>query len=91
MCSENMQQIFRRTSLLNCVKSVHIRSLYFPAFRLDTDSVFSPNVGEIRTRITPNTDTFHAVSANTLRKSNVTLGLQFRNLRKLLSANVDDT
>ena len=24
-------------------------------------SVFSPNAGEIRTRITPNTDTYHAV------------------------------
>ena len=26
-------------------------------------SVFSPNAWEIRTRITPNTDTFHAVSS----------------------------
>ena len=53
----------------HCVKSVHIRSysgLYFLAFGLNTErySVSLPiryKYGKIRTRITPNTDTFYAV------------------------------
>ena len=52
-----------------CVKSVRIRSYsgpYFPAFELKTErySVFlriQSECGEMRTRITPNTDIFHAV------------------------------
>ena len=52
-----------------CVKSVHIRSYsdsYFPAFGLNTEmySVFLCIQSEwvkMRTRITPNTDTFYAV------------------------------
>ena len=50
------------------VKSVRIRSYsgpYFPAFGLNTDRysislLIQSELGEIRTRITPNTDTFHA-------------------------------
>ena len=38
-----------------CVKSACIRS--YSAF------VFSPNVGKMKSRITPNTDTFHIVEA----------------------------
>ena len=53
----------------HCVKSVHIRSYsgpYFPAFELNTEryGVFlriHSEFGKMRTRITPNTDTFHAV------------------------------
>ena len=53
----------------HCFKSVPIRSssgLYFPAFGLNTER-YSVSLriqfecGEIRTRITPNTDTFYAV------------------------------
>ena len=48
----------------HCVKSVRIRSysgLYFATFGLNTErSPYSPKCGKIRTRITPNTDTFHA-------------------------------
>ena len=53
----------------HCVKSVRIRSYsdpYFPAFRLNTERYrlslrIQSECGKIRTRITPNTDTFHAV------------------------------
>ena len=53
----------------HCVKSVHIRSYsgpYFPAFELNTEryGVFlriHSEFGKMRTRINPNTDTFHAV------------------------------
>ena len=58
---------------MHCVKKVRIRSdsgLHFPAFGLDTErySVYSASLriqsecGKIRTRITPSTDTFYAVS-----------------------------
>ena len=54
---------------LHCVKSARIRSYpgpYFPAFRMNTErygaSIRSQYECEkIRTRITPNTNTFHAV------------------------------
>ena len=53
----------------HCVKSVRIRSYsdpYFPAFGLNTERYFvslriQSECGKIWTRITPNTDTFHAV------------------------------
>ena len=53
----------------HCVKSVHIRNYsgpYFPVFELKTerDGVslrIHSEFGKMRTRITPNTDTFHAV------------------------------
>ena len=56
-------------SLLHCVKSVRIRSYsdpYFPAFGQNTER-YGPSLciqskcGKMRTRITPNTDTFYAV------------------------------
>ena len=55
--------------LFHCVKCVRIRSYsgpYFPAFRLNTERygvslLIQSECGKIRTRITPNTDTFHAV------------------------------
>ena len=54
------------------VKSVRIRSYsgpYFPAFGLNTERYrlslrIQSECGKIRTRITPNTDTFHAVPFN---------------------------
>ena len=54
---------------MHCVKSVRIRSysgLYFPAFGLNTERYsvslrIQSECGKMRTRITPNTDTFHAV------------------------------
>ena len=53
-----------------CVKSVCIRSycgLYFPAFGLNTERYGvslrnQSKCGKIRTRITPNTDTFHTLA-----------------------------
>ena len=55
--------------MYHCVKSVRIRSYsgpYFTVFGLNTEryGVFfriQSEYGKIRTRITPNTDTFHAV------------------------------
>ena len=58
-------------SNINCVKSVCIRSYFspcFPAFRLTTE-IYSLSLhiqsecGEIRTRITPSTDTFYRLIA----------------------------
>ena len=53
----------------HCVKSVRIRSysgLHFPAFGLNTERYevslcIQSECGKMRTRITPNTDNFHAV------------------------------
>ena len=56
--------------LLHCVKSVRIRSFsgshYYPAFGLNTERYgvslrIQSECGKMRTRITPNTDTFYAV------------------------------
>ena len=60
----------RLINISHCVKSFRIRSYsgpYFPAFGLSTERYFvflciQSERGKIRTRITPNTDTFHAVS-----------------------------
>ena len=57
------------TQPLHCVKSVRIRSYsgsYFPAFGLNTKRYgvslcIQSECEKIRTRITPNTDNFHAV------------------------------
>ena len=54
----------------HCVKNVRIRSNsgpYFPAFGLNTERYsvslrIQSECGKIRTRITPNRDTFYAVS-----------------------------
>ena len=54
---------------LHCVKCVHTRSYsapYFPAFKLNTERYevslrIQFECGKIRTRSTPNTDTFHVV------------------------------
>ena len=54
------------THNLHCVKSVRIRSYsdpQFPIFGLNTERYFS-ECGKIRTRITPNMDTFYAVLLN---------------------------
>ena len=48
---------------IHCVKSLRIQSYsgpYFPAFRLVSLRIQS-ECGKMRNRITPNTDTFHAV------------------------------
>ena len=62
--------IHRYFSVKHCVKSVHICSHsgpYFPAFGLNTERYLvspriHPKCGKIRTRITQNTNTSHAVS-----------------------------
>ena len=58
----------------HCIKSVHIRSYsgpYLPAFGLDTESYrvsfrIQSECRKIRTRITPNTDTFQTVVINAI-------------------------
>ena len=69
----NKNQIFYihffTVDIIHCVKSVHILSysgLHFPAFGLNMER-YSVSLhirsewGKIRTKITPNTDIFHAV------------------------------
>ena len=59
----------RKKADIHCVKSVLIRSYsgpYFPAFGLNTEKCglslrIQSECGKIQTRITPTTDTFHAV------------------------------
>ena len=61
---------FLASDAQQCVKSARIRSYsdrYFPAFRLNTPFLSlslriqgQGECGEMRTRITPNTDTFYA-------------------------------
>ena len=59
--------------MLYCVKSARIWSYsgpHFPAFGLDMERYslslrIQSESGKMRTRITPNTDTFHAVLAET--------------------------
>ena len=61
-----------------CVKSVHIRSYsgpHFPAFRMNTE--IETEYGKMRTRITPNTDTFYAGNASIRRFKNHTTILSF--------------
>ena len=60
----------RISCLKYCVESVRIEnysSPYFPAFRLNTDRYgvslrIQSKCGKIQTRITQNTDTFHAMN-----------------------------
>ena len=57
-------------NVTHCVRSVPIRTYsgpHFPAFRLNAKRYgvslhIQPECGKIRTRITPNTDTFHGVT-----------------------------
>ena len=63
----------------HCIKSVRIQSYfgpYFPAFGLNTEghSVslrIQSECGEIRARITPNTDTFHAVKCTKITEAHL--------------------
>ena len=63
----NFHQVYKRG--LYCVESVRIRRFsgpYFPAFGLNMERYFVPfriqsECGNLRTRKTPNTNTFHAV------------------------------
>ena len=63
-----LKNCFRNTS--HCVKNVRIWSYsgpHFPAFGLNTERYsvslrIQSECGKIRTRITPNTDTFYALS-----------------------------
>ena len=78
----------RNIHISHCVKSVRIRSYsgpYFPAFELNTERYgvslrIQSECEKIRTRITPNTDTFHAVPVDVLSTS---LPLQQGNLYDL--------
>ena len=70
----------------HCVKSVRILSysgLHFPSFGQNTERYgvshrIQSECGKIRTRITPNTDTFHAVNNSFI---------SLKKLRKLFSQN----
>ena len=57
--------LLKKTYTVHCVKSARIRSYSSPRFaRIFPDSVFRRNAEsarKMRTRITPNTDTFYAV------------------------------
>ena len=61
---------------IHCVKRVRIQSYscpHFPAFRLNTERYgvslrIQSKCGKIRTRITPNTDTFYAVMCNRVKE-----------------------
>ena len=83
---ENGTEFFNQ--ILNthhCVKCVHIRSysgLCFPAFALNTERcgvcfVIQSECGKVRTRITPNTDTFYAVHQTVNRIVLTSLYLEF--------------
>ena len=62
----------------HCVKSVRIRSFsgpYFPAFGLNTERYgvslrIQSECGKIRTKKTPNTDTFHAMENKNRKEQN---------------------
>ena len=64
-----VQNDTKNTNNIYCVKSVRIQSysgLDFPTFGLNTERYrvslrLQSECGKMRTRITPNTDTFHAV------------------------------
>ena len=78
---------FLKLVLNHFVKSVLIRSFsgsYFPAFGLNTERYFvslriQSDCRKIRTRITPNTDTFYAVNIFILRNSIVGWGRRLLN------------
>ena len=58
----------------HCVKSVRIRSHSSPHFPAFLYTPYSPNAGKcgkMKTRITPNTDTFHVVEQSLARKAYV--------------------
>ena len=62
LVSGNQMTIVKET-ISHCVKSVHISSFsgpYFPAYG-DMQSIFGYRCGKIRTRKTPNMNTFHAL------------------------------
>ena len=63
--SENTNFVREKSIASHCVKSIRIRSYsgpHFLAFELNTVSLLiQSEYGKMLTRITPNTDTFHAV------------------------------
>ena len=69
--------MFKKYQKMHCVKSVHIRSFsgpHCPTFGLNTEEYsvslrIQPKCWKIRTRKTPNTDTFHIVMTSILVKS----------------------
>ena len=72
---------------IGTVKNVRIRSyssLYFPTFGLNTERYgvslrIQSKSGKMQTRITPNTDTFHAVLIKPLEKASIALFQSFNN------------
>ena len=84
-CSMELGQ-HQRFYAKHCVKSVRIWSYsgpYFPSFGLNTDR--NSKCGKIRTRITPNTNTFHAVKRLFfICVANISLDENFARLRHIL-------
>ena len=67
----SLVSIVQTCNIYHWMKSVCIRSYsgpYFPAFGLNKERYGVCECGKIRSRITPNTDTFHAVYINLLYK-----------------------
>ena len=66
-----MDYISEQLQVNHCVESVRVRSYFgphFPAFGLNTERYelslrIQSECGKMRTRITPNTNSFHAVSS----------------------------
>ena len=87
----NFLYIYTSCRRKHCVKSVRIRSFsgpYFPAFGLSTERYvvygIQSECGKIRTRKSPNKDTFHAVK----RSSYWLMLFKYFNTFKLLSNSV---
>ena len=80
------------SSLVNGVRIRSYSGLYFPAFGLNTERYgvclrIQSECQKIRTRITPNTDTFHAVLLSQYDKQNKTNRADYS---QILSENVRD-
>ena len=82
---------------IHCVKSVRVLSFsgpYFPALRLNSDSLsfrIQCECGKIRTRETPNTDTFHAVTRILNYRDHPSLKLIWENVSFVNSLIITET
>ena len=81
----SLNQISEKSWVTHCVKSARIRNYsgpYFPAFGLNTERYgvslcIQSACEKIQPRITPNTDTFHAVVINLVKQAIIKLLLAY--------------